>query len=124
MFTFIKQVLLVLLIFSESLARDRTKCMSLNNGPSMVRLTLIDLNPVELKHYAYMISLDKCSGSCNVLSPEICVPKKNKTNVKAFNMKTCKNEAKTITKHTSCDCKCKFNNTTYNANEKSNNKTC
>ena len=79
MFTFIKQVFLVLLIFSESLARDRTKCMSLNNGPSMVRLTIIDLNPVELKHYAYMISLDKCSGSCNILSSEICVPKKNKT---------------------------------------------
>ena len=29
-------------------------------------------------------------------------------------MITNKNEAKTITKHISCDCKCKFNNTTCN----------
>ena len=31
----------------------------------MIRRTLIDLNPVELNHYLFMISLDKCSGSCN-----------------------------------------------------------
>ena len=30
-------------------------------------------------------------------------------NVKALNMTTNKNEAKTITKHISRDCKCKFN---------------
>ena len=34
-----------------------------------------------------------------------------------------KNEAKTTTKHVSCDCKCKFNSTTYNSNQKWNNKT-
>ena len=40
-----------------------------------------------------MINLDKCNGSCNVLSPEICVPKDTKEiNVKAFNMLTNKNE--------------------------------
>ena len=44
----------------------------------MIRLTLIDLNPVELEYYLFMISLDKCSGGCNVLSPKICVPKKTK----------------------------------------------
>ena len=44
----------------------------------MVRPTLIDLNPVEHKYYPFMISLDKCSGSAKVLSPKICVPKKNK----------------------------------------------
>ena len=37
-----------------------------------------------------MISLDKCTGSCNILSSKICVPKKN-VNVKAFNMITNKN---------------------------------
>ena len=42
----------------------------------MVRPTGIDLNPVELNYYPFMISLDKCSGSCNVLSPKICVLKK------------------------------------------------
>ena len=55
----------------------------------MVRLTLIDLNPVELKYYPFMISLDKCNGGFNVLSPKICVLKKGKEiNVKAFNMIT------------------------------------
>ena len=53
----------------------------------MVRPTLVDLNPVELKYYPFMISLDNCSESCNVLSPKICVPKETKDiNVEAFNM--------------------------------------
>ena len=44
----------------------------------MVRPTLIDLNPIELKYYPFMISLDKCTGSCNVLSPKICFPEETK----------------------------------------------
>ena len=53
----------------------------------MVKPTLIDLNPVELKYYPFMISLDKRTGSCDVLSPKICVPKETKDiNVKAFNI--------------------------------------
>ena len=47
--------------------------------------------------------------SCNVLSPKICVPNETKDiNMKAFHMITNKNEAKTMTKHFSCDFKCKF----------------
>ena len=69
--------------------------MSFNDEPCMVRPTLIDLNPVALKYYPLMISLDKCSESCNVLSPKICVPKEAKDiNVKVFNIITNKNEAK------------------------------
>ena len=64
---------IVLLSFS-SLA---TKCL-LNDEPCMVRPTLIDMNPVELKYYSFMINLDKCSGSCNVLAPKICVLKETK----------------------------------------------
>ena len=48
--------------------------MSLNDEPCMVRPTLIDLNPVKLKYYLFMISLDKCNGRYNVLLPKICVP--------------------------------------------------
>ena len=40
----------------------------------MVRPTLIDLNPVELKCYLFMINLDKCIESFNVLFPKIPVP--------------------------------------------------
>ena len=64
----------------------------------MVRPTLIDLSSVELKHYPFMISLDRCNGSSNVLSPKICFPKETKDiNVKVFNMITNKNEAKAMT---------------------------
>ena len=60
-----------------------------------------------------MTSLDKCSGSFNVISPKICVLKKTKDiNVNIFNMIKNKNEATTMAKHISCDCKCKFNSTT------------
>ena len=38
-------------------------------------------------------------------------------------MITNKNEAKAMTKHISCDCKCKFNGTACNSNKKWNNKT-
>ena len=33
-----------------------------------------------------------------------------------------KNEAKAMTEHISCDCKCKFNSTTCNSSQKKNNK--
>ena len=60
----------------------------------MVRPTLIDMNPVEVKYYPFMISLNKCTGSCSVLSPKICFPKETKDIwVRAFNMIPNKNEA-------------------------------
>ena len=45
---------------------------------------------------------DKYTGSCNILSPTLCVPKETKDiNIKAFNMITNKNEAKAMTEHIS-----------------------
>ena len=73
MFSFIKQVFIVLLSFSSPLAN---KCLSLNDESCVV--TLIDLNPVELKYFRFMMRLDKRNRSCNVLSPKICVPKKKR----------------------------------------------
>ena len=61
---------LVLLIFSSSLA---TKYLFLNDKPCMIRSTLIDMNPIELKYYPFVISIDKYTGSYNVLSPKLCV---------------------------------------------------
>ena len=91
---------IVLLSFSSSLTRvarvsERTKYLFLIDELCIVRPILIDWNPVELKYYPFMISLDKCTGSCSVLSLRICVPKETKSiNVKAFNLITNKNEAK------------------------------
>ena len=73
-----------------------------------------------------MIILDKFNGSCNSihdLSTKICVPSKTKDiNVKVFKILTQTNEAKTMIKRTSCDCKFKFNNKACNSVQKWNNK--
>ena len=87
---------MALLSFSVSLA---TKCVSLNNDPCTIRLTLIGLHPVELSYCPFMVSSDTFSGICNPvddLSVKAFVPGKIKDiNVKAFNILTSKNEAKT-----------------------------
>ena len=44
----------------------------------MVKPTLIDLNPVELRYYPFMISLDEFRGSCNVLSLKNMCSERNK----------------------------------------------
>ena len=91
----------------------------------MATPSLIDLNLVELKYYPSIISLDKCSRSCNILLPQICVPKETKDiNIKVVNMITNKNDAKAMTKHICFDCKCKFNGTACISNQKWNKKTC
>ena len=91
----------------------------------MIRPTLIDLNPVELNYLSFMISLDKRNGSCNAvddLSTKICVPSETKDmNDKKFNMITRTNDAKTLVKHISYNCKCKLKTTTCNSNQKWNN---
>ena len=47
-----------------------------------------------------------------------------KDNVNIFSMITNKNEIKTMTKHISCNCECKFISTTCNSNQKWDNETC
>ena len=79
------------IVLLSSLARvaGLTKCLFLDDD-------IIDMNPVELKYYPFLISLNKCTGSCNVLSPKICVSKETKhINVKTFNMITNKSNNKT-----------------------------
>ena len=84
-----------------------------------IRPTAIDLNHVELKIYLFMIRLDKCTGSCNAVSPKICVPKETKDiNVKVFNVKTNKNETKATKKHVFCHSECKFNSMSSNSDQK------
>ena len=70
------------IVLSNSLASvpDLTKFLFLNDEPCLVRRTIIDMNPVDLKYYSFMTSLDKCTGSCNVLSPKIC-SKRNKRHI-------------------------------------------
>ena len=91
------RLFILLLSFSESLA---TKCLFWNDEPCMVRATVTDMDLVEFKYYPFINSLNKCSGSCNIWSPTICVPKNTKDiNVKAFNIITKKDETKAMTEH-------------------------
>ena len=59
-----------------------------------------------------MVSLYGCNGSCitlDDLQSRLCVPKKRESvNLNIFSMMIAINELKTITKHISCNCKCKF----------------
>ena len=77
--------------------------MFLNEESCMTRSIFIDLNLVVHNHYPFMISLDKCSESCNAvddLSTKICVRNKTKyVNAKVFNIITRVYEAKTLLKH-------------------------
>ena len=96
MFWLVKQVFIVLLSFSRSLA---TKCVSVNNEPCRTRPTLIDLNHVKFNYYPFRTSLDKCNESRNAIddsSTKICILSETKgVNVKVFNMITRINKTKT-----------------------------
>ena len=55
---------------------------------------------INLIYYPFMIILNKCTRSSNVLSPKICVPKETKVaNVRVFNMIINKYEAKAMREH-------------------------
>ena len=58
-----KQVSITLMSFSISLP---TKCMSLYSETCMIQPRLTDLNLAELNYYPFIISPDKCYGSCKV----------------------------------------------------------
>ena len=65
-----------------------------------------------LHYYPFAVNLDQCIGSCNTinsLSNRLCVPNKTKDlNLNTFNMIPKITESKTLTKHLSYICKCKF----------------
>ena len=52
-----------------------------NNETCFTRATVIDLNPVELNYYSFMISLTNCNAGFNAgddLDTKACVPGKAK----------------------------------------------
>ena len=62
----------------------------MNNQPCMVKLTLTDLNPDELHYYQFIISMNRCDGSCNTAedpSGRKCVLNKTEdVNLKLFDI--------------------------------------
>ena len=131
MFGLIKKMLIVLLISIVN-ASNHTKCLSLRNQKCMTQPTLINLHlneySQESHYYSSAIKLDRCVGSCNTLndlSNKVCVPNKTEDlNLSMFNMITAINESKTLTKHISCECKCRFDGRICNSNQWCNNDKC
>ena len=114
----IEKIFIVLL---SSIVNDsnHTKCVSLSNQKCEIQPTPINLHPneyrQELHYYPFVIKFDRCVGSYNTLNDlfnKVCVPNKTKDlNLSVFNMITGINELKTLTKHISCECKCRFDGT-------------
>ena len=82
------------------------------NQKCMTQPTLINLHAneysQELHYYPFAVNLDRFVGSSNTLN-EVCVPNKTEDlNLSVFSMITEINELKTLTKHISCESKCKF----------------
>ena len=78
----------------------------------MVTLTLFDLNPVKLDIiHSWLVTIIVLE-IVKSHHQKYVLQKKQRTNVKAFNMITNKSEVKAMTKHVSCNCKCKVNSTT------------
>ena len=64
----------------------------------------------QLTTYSNLDRCDECCSTINDLWSKICVPNKKKDrNLNVFNMITGINESKTLIKHISCNCRCKFN---------------
>ena len=72
-----------------------------------------------VKNFIIAVNLDRYVGSCNTqndLSNKVCIPNKTKDlNLSVFNMITGINESKTLTKHISCEYKCRFDVTKCNS---------
>ena len=97
-------------------ASNHKKCVSLSNQKCEIQPTLIHLHSneysQEFHYYPFSVKLDRYVGSCkflNDLCNKVCIPNKTEDlNLSVFNMITGINESKPLTKHISCECKCKF----------------
>ena len=95
------------------------KCVYLSNQKCEIQPTFINLHTnkysQEFHYYPFTVKSDKCVGSCNTLndlSKKACVPNKTQDlNLSVLNIMTGINELKTLSKHISCECKCKFDKT-------------
>ena len=106
----------VVLLSNTVHGSNHTKYMLLSNQKYMIHHTFINFHSndynEELHYYPFAVKLDRCVGSCNALndlSNKVCVPNGvEDLNLSLFNMITGIIESKTLTRHESCECKCRF----------------
>ena len=115
---------------SIGLLTGRTINVSLSNRKCMTQPSIISLHPNEytqgLLYYPFAANLDRCVGSCNTfndLSNKVCVPNKTE-DLNMINMIAGINESKILTRHVSCEFKCKFDGRKCNSYQKWNNDKC
>ena len=128
MFWLIKKMFIGLLTSLVN-GSNHTKCVSLTNQKYTTQPTIMNLHLIEYHqglHYSpFAVNLDRCVRSFNTLndfSIKVCVPDKvEDLNLSTFNIIARINKSKTLTKHTSCKCKCKFNGRKCHSNQKLNN---
>ena len=95
------------LLFSIANASNHTQSLSLSNQKCMTEPTLTNLHPdqysQEFHYYPFAIN------TLINLSNKLCAPNNTEDlNCSVFNMITGINKSKILTKHISCECKCKF----------------
>ena len=107
-------------------------CVSLSKQNCQSQPTFINLHPNEYCHkfhyYPFTVKLGKCVGNCNTLndlSNKVFVPNETEDlNLSVFNMIAGINDLKTLTKHISSACKCKFDGRNCNSYQWRNNDKC
>ena len=124
MFGLIKKIFIGLLTGLVN-GSKHTKCVSLSNQKCITQPTLINLHPnqysQEFHYYPFVVKLDRyvgCFNTLNDLSNKVCVPNKTKDlNLRFFNIITRINESKILTKHISCEYKCRFDERKCNSDQ-------
>ena len=104
----------------------------MSNQKCQIQPTLTDLHrneySQEFHYYPFEVKSDRCVGSCdtlNELSNKVYILNNTEDlNLSVFNMFTGINESKTLTKHISCERKCKLDGTKCNSCQWWNNKKC
>ena len=92
-----------IVLLSNIVNHNRTKCILLSNQKYMTQPTLINLHPTEYSqefhYYPFAVKLDRRVGRCNTLndlSNKVCVPNKTEyLNLSVFIMIAGINESKT-----------------------------
>ena len=88
----------------------------MSNQKCMAQPTFVNLHPnecsQEFHYYPFVVQLDRCVRSSYTLNDEfnkLFVPNKTEDlNLSVFNMIAGTNESEILTKHISCECKCRF----------------
>ena len=125
MFDFIKKIFIRLLTSLVN-ASKHTKCIFTSYHKCTTQPILTNLHPNEYNqgfcYYPFAFNLDRYAASCNTLndlSNKVCVTSKTENlNLSVFNIIAGINKSKTLTKHMSCECKCKFDGRKCNSNQK------